>query len=581
MKINPHELTHAIEALARSKGIEPDRVMEAVEKAIEAATKKHLRSKEELVCRFDKETGEFEIFAVKEVMDPETIENPDLQITPEEAEEYIDDPLPGDVLEIERQVEDLGRIAAQAAKQVIYQKVRDAERENIYKEFEERVGEVIHGIVKRFERGDIIMDIGRTEAILPRSEQSRNERYTQGDRVRAVIREVLQESKGPQIVLSRTDPALLKKLFEMEVPEIYDATVEIRLAVREPGERAKIAVHSRAKDIDPVGACVGMKGSRVQAVIRELHGEKIDIIPYSDDVITMVTNALSPARVNRVEVSDSEEKRLHIYVDDDQLSLAIGRKGQNVRLASRLVGWRIDVLSEKDRVNQAKIRMAMIANAPRDLGRLPGVGASLAEKLLSAGYLTVTSVADATIAELETVEGIGPALAEKIQLASNLMLDEGYRESMYKVTEDGEVIEEVEEVVELAPGEEVPEGYEVVDEGDQEEEAGAQGTSTPLPAPEKAAPMSDLERARAVLEGAPLEEAAGGPPAGEEEKAARGGDVLTASLGEALSMRERDEESGAAGDLPGEEPEVPEGDAGDETDEPTQKGGAEEQGLDG
>src|SRR5688572_21693563 len=261
----------------------------------------------------------------------------------------------GDEAEVDMEVEfprdkgDLGRIAAQTAKQVIFQKVREAERENVYGEYSQRVGEVVNGMVKRFENGDIIMELGRVEAQLPRKEQSRAENYNVGDRVRAVVRGVNRSAKGPQIVLSRTDPALLIKLFEQEVPEIYDGTVMIRGAVREAGDRAKVAVYSRERDVDPVGACVGMKGTRVQAIIRELRGEKIDIVEWSDDPVLFVTNALSPAKVQRVTIVDDADRVMEVVVEDKQLSLAIGKKGQNVRLAAKLTGWRIDIKSEEEK----------------------------------------------------------------------------------------------------------------------------------------------------------------------------------------------------------------------------------------
>src|SRR5919198_472306 len=255
----------------------------------------------------------------------------------------------GDEMEFPKPTEVLGRIAAQTAKQVIFQKVREAERENVYAEFSQRVGEVVNATVKRFENGDIVVEVGRNEAVVPRKEQSRAESYNPGDRVRAVIKGVNRGVKGPQIILSRTDPALLIKLFEQEVPEIYDGTVMIRGAVREAGDRAKVAVYSRERDVDPVGACVGMKGTRVQSIIRELRGEKIDIVEWSEDPIVFVTNALSPAKVQRVSIVDGTEKVMEVVVEDKQLSLAIGKKGQNVRLAAKLTGWKIDIKSEEEK----------------------------------------------------------------------------------------------------------------------------------------------------------------------------------------------------------------------------------------
>ena len=269
-------------------------------------------------------------------------------------------------IEFPKRTDVLGRIAAQTAKQVIFQKVREAEREIIFAEYNQRVGEVINGIVKRFEQGDIIIEVGRIEAILPRKEQSRAESYTQGDRLRAVIKSVGKSAKGPQIVLSRTDPALLIKLFEQEVPEIYDGTVMIRGAVREAGDRAKVAVYSRERDVDPVGACVGMKGTRVQAIIRELRGEKIDIVEWSDDPVMFVTNALSPAKVQRVTIINDQERVMEVVVEDKQLSLAIGKKGQNVRLAAKLTGWRIDIKSEEEKRKEVEAQLGAFAASPED-----------------------------------------------------------------------------------------------------------------------------------------------------------------------------------------------------------------------
>ena len=269
-------------------------------------------------------------------------------------------------IEFPKRTDVLGRIAAQTAKQVIFQKVREAERENIFAEYNQRVGEVINSTVKRFENGDLIVEIGRVEAVLPRKEQSRAESYTPGERIRAVIKGVNRGAKGPQIVLSRTDPALLIKLFEQEVPEIYDGTVMIRGAVREAGDRAKVAVYSRERDVDPVGACVGMKGTRVQAIIRELRGEKIDIVEWSDDPILFVTNALSPAKVQRVSIVDDEKDRvMEVVVEDKQLSLAIGKKGQNVRLAAKLTGWRIDIKSEEEKRREVEAQFGALELAAK------------------------------------------------------------------------------------------------------------------------------------------------------------------------------------------------------------------------
>src|SRR5499427_6375121 len=350
-------LQQTIEALAKEKGIEPDVVISAIEEAVATASRKYYKTNENLKTRFNMETGQVDLFALKTVV--QEVTNASTEISIDEARDtyrsagYGDDVINsielGDEMEFPKPTEVLGRIAAQTAKQVIFQKVREAERENIFTEYNQRVGEVVNGIVKRFENGDIIIEVGRIEAVLPRKEQSRAESYAPGDRVRTVIKGVNRSAKGPQIVLSRTDPALLIKLFEQEVPEIYDGTVMIRGAVREAGDRAKVAVYSRERDVDPVGACVGMKGTRVQSIIRELRGEKIDIVEYSEDPIEFVTNALSPAKVQRVSIVDDRERVMEVIVEDKQLSLAIGKKGQNVRLGAKLTGWRIDIKSEEEK----------------------------------------------------------------------------------------------------------------------------------------------------------------------------------------------------------------------------------------
>jgi N utilization substance protein A len=351
-------LLQQIDAIAKEKGVDPDIIIGAVQDALEAAARKKYKG-EELKARFNPETGDFDLFTVKKIVAEVT--DPATQFSLSEAQQMY-----GDEAEVDMEVEfprdkgELGRIAAQTAKQVIFQKVREAERENVYAEYSNRVGEVVSGVVKRFENGDIIMELGRIEAQLPRKEQSRAENYAVGDRVRAVIRGVNRSAKGPQIVLSRTDPALLIKLFEQEVPEIYDGTVMIRGAVREAGDRAKVAVYSRERDVDPVGACVGMKGTRVQSIIRELRGEKIDIVEWSEDPVLFVTNAISPAKVQRVSIVDDAEKVMEVVVEDKQLSLAIGKKGQNVRLAAKLTGWKIDIKSEEEKRREVEAQFGAL-----------------------------------------------------------------------------------------------------------------------------------------------------------------------------------------------------------------------------
>ncbi len=417
-------LTEILRQVAREKDIDLDRWIAALEDAMASAAKKQHRIKEPVRSRFDPETGKFEAFIVKQVV--EEVEDPLAEWTVEEARDHNPDAKVGDEIHLAISTEGLGRIAAQSAKQVLYQRVREAERENVHNEYKDRVGEILNGTVKRFERGDIIVDLGRTEAIVPRSEQARHERYSQGERIRGVIIDVHKQPKGPQIVLSRTDPRLLVKLFEMEVPEIYDGTVVIKSAVRAPGERAKVAVFSRERDVDPVGACVGMKGSRVQSIIRELRGEKIDIIEYSEDLVTFAQSALAPAKITRVSVThQGEVPHLDVIVEDEQLSLAIGKRGQNVRLASELIGAKIDIKSEsdvKDEVADALARMlqsamgepAPAATAAVDLTAIPGVGAKTAEKLAQAGFADLDALLGAGVEGLQQVEGIGRKTAETI-----------------------------------------------------------------------------------------------------------------------------------------------------------------------
>src|SRR5262245_60070734 len=351
-------LQQTIDALSKEKGVDPQIIITALQDAIEAAARKRYKN-ENMRARFNHESWQMELVAVKRIV--EQVTNPATEMSLEEAHGLYGDEAEVDMeVEFPRPTEDLGRIAAQTAKQVIFQKVREAERENVFAEFSQRVGEVQNATVKRFENGDIIVEMGRNEAVLPRKEQSRAESYTPGERIRAVIKGVNRSAKGPQIVLSRTDPALLIKLFEQEVPEIYDGTVMIRGAVREAGDRAKVAVYSRERDVDPVGACVGMKGTRVQAIIRELRGEKIDIVEWSDDPIVFVTNALSPAKVQRVSIVDEKDRVMEVVVEDKQLSLAIGKKGQNVRLAAKLTGWRIDIKSEEEKRKEVEAQFGAL-----------------------------------------------------------------------------------------------------------------------------------------------------------------------------------------------------------------------------
>src|SRR5512147_1034064 len=357
------ELYNIIEGVSREKGIDPQIVVSAVEDAIVVATRKYYKSQENLRAVLDKDTGKINAYAVKAIVEnPEQIEDPILQVTLEDARKVDPNIEIGGELQIPKVTEGiLGRIAAQLAKQVIFQKVREAERDTVYNDYIGRVGEIVTATVKRVEGPDVIFELGKTEARMPRKEQSRLESFAVGERIRVVISRVEKSAKGPQVIVSRAAPELVQHLFQTEVPEIYDGTVVIRAIAREAGERTKIAVMSKDKDVDSVGACVGMKGMRVQSIIRELRGEKIDIIEYHEDSVTFAEKALQPAKVSRVTIVSATDKHLEVIVDDTQLSLAIGKKGQNVRLAAKLLGWKIDIKSEEEKRQEVEQQMAAMA----------------------------------------------------------------------------------------------------------------------------------------------------------------------------------------------------------------------------
>jgi N utilization substance protein A len=467
------ELGILIRQVSHEREIEPERLVVALEDAISQAARKHYHERG-VRTHIDLESGEMRSFRVRTVVaTPEEITDPTGEVLLEEAREI--DPnaeIGSEIVLGELDTASLGRIAAQAARQMLFQRVREAERDNIYNEYIGKLGELVNGIVKRFERGDIVIELGRTEGMVPRQHQVRHERYSQGDRIRAVIVDVTKDANKPQVVLSRTAPQLLIKLLEMEVPEIYDATVIVKGCVREPGERAKVAVASRDRDVDPVGACVGMKGSRVQAIMRELKGEKVDIIPYNSDIVTFAQSALAPAKINRVAlreqstripitdtdghpaldetgaplIHERNETVLDVIVSDEQLSLAIGKRGQNVRLASRLLGCRIEIKSEeavKDEVAAALAAMLRqvegvteevsaeaetAAAAPIDydthlpLEEVSGISDKMRERLLEHGYSHAGALAVADPEKLMEIPGIGPHSAAKLIAAAKTAL---------------------------------------------------------------------------------------------------------------------------------------------------------------
>ncbi|HWX40090.1 MAG TPA: transcription termination factor NusA [Blastocatellia bacterium] len=426
-------IPQTIDILSREKGIDPQVIITAIEDAVVTAARKQFKTGEDLHARYNPENGDVELFALMRVV--EAVENPATELSVAEVEGMgIEGAEVGDQLEFPKSREELGRIAAQTAKQIIFQKVREAERNNVYDEYIGRLGELVHGFVKRFEGGRIIVDLGKVEAVLPKPEQSRAESFSQGERIRIVINQVSKEAKGPQVELSRTSPELIKRLFEMEVPEIYDGTVQIKEVVREPGDRAKIAVISTERDVDPVGACVGMKGSRVQAIIRELRGERIDIIEWSEDPAVFAANGLSPAKVSKVEINSFEDKRLTVTVPEDQLSLAIGKKGQNVRLAAKLVGWHIDIRSAEEAARAAAAQLeAVMAGGEATLTSIReslALDQITAERLKDRGIENIEQLAAATIDELVDLIDISLDEANSIiEKAKRLLAQKQAREA--------------------------------------------------------------------------------------------------------------------------------------------------------
>src|ERR1700735_1917533 len=523
-------LYQSIELLSREKGIEAEIVVGAVEEAIALATRKYYKTQENMRGELKKKSRKITAYIYKTVVaNADEIEDPLNQITLSEASELAPGVEVGSEIRMYRDTSPLGRIAAQLAKQVIFQKVREAERDTVFQEYAHREKEVLNATVKRIEGQDIIYDLGKAEARCPKREQSRLEQFSIGERVRVVLLKVDRAAKGPQVVVSRAAPELVSNLFQSEVPEIYDNTVVIRAIAREAGERTKIAVQSRDKDVDPVGACVGMKGMRVQSIIRELRGEKIDIIEFSEEITTFAEKALQPAKVSRVSISDLTEKQLEVIVDDTQLSLAIGKKGQNVRLAAKLLGWKIDIKSEEEKRQEVEQQMQALSGGPSTpIEQVVELGESIILKLVTAGITTGEALADMTPEQLEEIPGIGEKTLEKISVAVRHYFGH------FEEGEEGHVAEEGQ------PGEEVGA------EGKAAKSAAADTENISEGESEVETPEAALDTAEAENENAQdvLEEA-------ESERAAAAEDELEISSSENEELAELDveEQSETAAEL--------------------------------
>ena len=544
----------SIEALCTEQGLDRDMVIEAMKDAVKAAARKQFRAQDKtgdsIQVEWNNEEGMIEISLQKVVV--EEVENPSAELSLEEAQELAGDEIElGDMLQIPLPQEEMGRIAAQTAKQILVQKVREAIREKVYDEYVDRKGELINGTVKRFERGDMIIDLGNNlEAILPKREQSRGEIWNQGERTRVVIVDVSKDQKGQQIRVSRASSELVKRLFEMEVPEIYDDTVVIKSAVREPGDRAKIAVMSNEKDVDPVGACVGMKGSRVQSIIKELRGEKIDIIEWSDEPSVFAANALSPAKVSQVRITDINKRKMEVIVGEDQLSLAIGKKGQNVRLATRLVGWDIDIVSEDVLKKEIALQMGkmMASGEAVPITALQGVSANQAETLGEKGIADVETLAVTSTDDLVDMLDVSLDQAEAIIASAKAIVEARNLE----VAGPEAAVEETAATEEI-PAEETPATDEVAPENEAavEETAAADGgTVEEIPATEEP-----------TVEDAEIEESAVEPNSAETE--ADSGEALdeTSTSGETEEKPKKSRKKDTAAEA--EENAVPDETSGD------------------
>ena len=485
----------SIEILSKEKGIDAQIVVDAVKDAILVAARKQFRGNEELIADFDEKSGALLLFAVKNVV--ETVADPSKEMTLDEARRTDPAAEIGSILRFSRPTDALGRIAAQTARQVILQKVREAERENIFLEYSHRVGELVNTTVKRIEGLDLVVDLGKTEARLPKKEQSRLESFSVGDRVRCIIKTVERTGKNAGVNVSRAAPELVMRLFEQEVPEIYDGTVVIRACAREAGERTKIAVLSKDRDVDCVGACVGMKGMRVQSIIRELRGEKIDIIEYNEDAQKFVEKALSPARISRVAIVDPEGKHMEVIVEDAQLSLAIGKKGQNVRLAAKLIGWRVDIKTEEEKRQEVEAAMVQLGSGtPLSTLIDHGLSEEVYEVLVAGGIGTVEKVASMTPEELELIAGVTPDSVAQLGMAVNSF----YGHVPADVAADAPIDAPVEVGAEMPADD--PAGEPVEDSAGVETSAGEQSPESPSP---------EMESVQEAVMEAPAGEAAVSP----------------------------------------------------------------------
>lgn len=409
------DLSKVIDLVGKDKGIDKQVVIDAITQGMLVAARKKYGTYREIEAAYNEDTGEVELFEFKDVVDREKFVDEEVEIPLDEAQKLDPNVQLDDSIGIKLEATDLGRIAAQTAKQIIMQKVRDAERNIIFNEFEERKGEIASGIARRVEKGAIVVDLGRTEAYIPPREQIPGEQFKPGDRIQGYLSEVRQTTRGPQIIMSRADERYLMKLFEMEVPEIYDGVVEIMAAAREPGQRAKIAVRSSDNSVDPVGACVGMKGSRVQNIVQELKGEKIDIVPWDEDITRFACNALAPAEISRVFLDDTNHE-MEIVVPDTQLSLAIGKRGQNVRLAAKLTGWKLDIMSESSAASRT-------AESIFNLMLIPGMSETMAQNIFQSGFGSFQAVAGSSVEELMTIPGYDdPEKAEKLLVEAKALL---------------------------------------------------------------------------------------------------------------------------------------------------------------